>query len=100
MRHRHAAFFVGCLNCLWLPTCFTCNQPSRLSSMITSRLSNTLSSPFSNTHLLHTYQAPMNEGAELTRRRGVVFGEDRYEVTVNSAIDACGIGLDAFQQIA
>src|SRR5713226_6574959 len=39
------------------------------------------------------------EGAELTRRRGVVFGEDRYEVTVNSAIDACGIGLDAFQQI-
>ncbi len=40
------------------------------------------------------------EGAELTRRRGVVFGEDRYEVTVNSAIDACGIGLDAFQQIA
>jgi hypothetical protein len=29
-----------------------------------------------------------------------VFGEDRYEVTVNSAIDACGIGLDAFQQIA
>src|SRR5713101_6611273 len=28
------------------------------------------------------------EGAELTRRREVVFGEDRYEVTLNSAIDA------------
>jgi hypothetical protein len=36
--------------------------------------------------------------AELTHRRGVVFGEDRHEVTVISAIDASGIVLDAFQR--
>src|SRR5260370_7653294 len=31
-------FFVGCLNCLWLPTCFTSCQPSFWICFMTSRL--------------------------------------------------------------
>jgi hypothetical protein len=36
--------FVGCLNCLWLPTWFTSNQPSALSNLIIVRLSTCVAS--------------------------------------------------------
>jgi hypothetical protein len=38
------------------------------------------------------------KGAELADRLGVAFGRHRYEMTLLSAIDAGGIGLDAFEQ--
>ena len=38
------------------------------------------------------------EGAELADRLGVAFGRHRHEMTFLSAIDAGGIGLDAFEQ--
>ena len=38
------------------------------------------------------------EGAELADRLGVAFGRHRHEMTLLSAIDAGGIGLDAFEQ--
>ena len=43
--------FTGCLNCLWLPTCATSNQPSCFKRRMTSRLDIRY-----DTHFLHTYQ--------------------------------------------
>src|SRR6202521_1165303 len=44
-------FFVGCLNCLWLPTWLTSYQPSSCNRLITSRLCTIY-----DTHLIHTCQ--------------------------------------------
>src|SRR5579864_6782115 len=49
-------FFVACLNCLWLPTCFTSYQPCFCSSLIKSLLFTTNPSfdKSNDTHFLHT----------------------------------------------
>ena len=38
------------------------------------------------------------KGVELADRLEIAFGRHRYEMTLLSAIDAGGIGLDAFEQ--
>src|SRR6184192_2504117 len=53
--------FVGCWNCLWLPTWLTWYQPSFSSSLITSRLFICRS----HTHIrIHTFSTPVKEAKE------------------------------------
>src|ERR1039457_2706691 len=51
-------FFVGCLNCLWLPTCLTSYQPSFSKSLITSRLC--MFPRVVYIHTVHTFYTPVN----------------------------------------